>query len=227
MAGRRGNHSTGWARRSACDNSVKHMAWKWPRSAGRMSRWTSTGRANRSTSGASSLPPSSESQTFMTKGPGREGRNSTDAELDQMAAAYEDLGRIRRKLGRCGYISSAYQSPRRQRHRVEALHGSPRRVPPLYGHVPRRALGLRPGPGRARLRRADRVRASARFQGRTDRGAGRRPHVRLLSIYGGAAESWIRLAGSQSAPEKPSGPKPKRCKSTASTCAALAIRLGY
>ena len=30
-------------------------------------------------------------KTFMTKGPGREGRNGTDAELDQMAAAYEDL----------------------------------------------------------------------------------------------------------------------------------------
>ena len=51
--------------------------------------------------------------TFMTKGPGREGRNGTDAELDQMAAAYEDLAAYGANLGRCGYLSSAYQSPRR------------------------------------------------------------------------------------------------------------------
>lgn len=37
--------------------------------------------------------------TFMTKGPGRNGRNGTDAELDQMAAAYEDLAAHGAKLG--------------------------------------------------------------------------------------------------------------------------------
>ena len=38
-------------------------------------------------------------ETFMTKGPGREGRNGTDAELDQMAAAYEDLAAYGADLG--------------------------------------------------------------------------------------------------------------------------------
>ena len=38
-------------------------------------------------------------ETFMTKGPGRGERTGTDAELDQMAAVYEDLAVYGEKLG--------------------------------------------------------------------------------------------------------------------------------
>ena len=38
-------------------------------------------------------------ETFMTKGPGRGERTCTDAELDQMAAVYEDLAVYGEKLG--------------------------------------------------------------------------------------------------------------------------------
>ena len=130
-------------------------------------------------------------ETFMTKGPGREGRNGTDAELDQMAAAYEDLAAYGANLGvvvtfhpHINHLVDSADEWKRFMGRLDAC-----RLCMDMSHAVH--WGCDPVQAVRDFRRADRVRASARFQGWTDRGTRRRPHVRLPSIYGGIAGSRI------------------------------------
>ena len=49
-----------------------------------------------------------EVPTFMTKGPGRLESETTDLDLDRMAAVYDDLAGLRRTARRYCYVPSSY-----------------------------------------------------------------------------------------------------------------------
>ena len=165
MAGRRGSHSTGWVRRSAYDGSGEASGVQVAAVCGPNVALDLDGPSQQINKRRIEFAAELGVATFMTKGPGREGRNGTDAELDQMAAAYEDLAAYGADLGVAVTFHPHINHLVNSTAEWKPLHGSVLDgMPPLYGHVPRRALGLRPSPSRARLCRADRVCASARFQ---------------------------------------------------------------